>query len=155
MSETQDDIIKEELQLYGDAQIAAVKSCVEAIPEAPEADALSIAAQVLKATSVESLDAPWKTEGLVSYEGIRLTVTGVRRLPSDFADGIGFYVIIDGVLTGTGEMVTFTTGSVSVVMQLGRAIQLDALPLAVIPRRAAKPSKAGYYPWHLEIDRSA
>ncbi|MCL6626645.1 MAG: hypothetical protein K6T68_08695, partial [Alicyclobacillus shizuokensis] len=58
------------------------------------------------------------------------------------------------VVLSSGERLTVTTGSVSIVAQLARAVAIGALPLRCIPRVANKPTKQGYYPQHLEISRN-
>ena len=154
---TQEDV-KEEVQmqrhLYGEAALARVKEAMGAIPESPELDPLELATRVLFAENVNQLDQPWNTDSMAQFENVRITITDVKRLESELPGGMGWFLVVDGVLTGTKEPVTFTTGSISVMLQIARAYELDALPLAVIVRRAQRPSKSGFYPYHLEIERA-
>lgn len=123
------------------------------IPDAPEDGGLGIVAQIMEAGSVDSLDDPWRTRDMEKLAGERITVYDLHKLPSDFKDGLGVYLVVHAVRAETGEDVTVTTGSVSVVAQLVRAWAMGALPITVIPRIADRPSRNGYYPQHLEIVR--
>jgi len=122
------------------------------VPEAGDEGELSILRQIMSATSVAELDSPWTAEGLAVYADRIIRVDAIRRAPSDFEDGLGWYLLLDIIdMDKDGERHTITTGSLSVCGQLIKAHALGALPLAVIPRRAKRPSRRGYFPMHLEI----
>jgi hypothetical protein len=75
-------------------------------------------------------------------------------MESEFAGGLPFFLIVDAADLETGELVTITTGAVSVVAQLAKAHQLGQIPgWRVVPRQAERPSASGYYPQHLEVMR--
>ena len=133
--------------------IAAFDSMLAAIPEVGEDAWLSILSQIAEATTVEALDSPWKAGGLEDLKDTPIRITAIRRAPSDFESGFGAYLIADCVRLDTGEKVVVTTGAVSVVAQLARAHALNALPLTVIPRVAARASANGFHPQHLEISK--
>ena len=80
-----------------------------------------------------------------------LTVRGITRMPSSFAEGLGIFLVVDAIVNETDEMVTVTTSSVAVCAQLLKLNSLEAFPIQVIPRQSERPSKAGYFPQHLEI----
>lgn len=123
------------------------------IPE-PSGDAYDrIIAQVMAAESVGELDAPWSNKGLDFLVDATIRVDDIRRMPSDFVDGIGHYLLLDVTLPNDGSKCVVSTGSVNVCAQLVRAYVLGLFPLTVIPRRARKATAAGYFPMHLEIVR--
>lgn len=144
----------QELAKLDPAVVEAFRSIMEAIPEADSSQAmLRIVASVLSAERAEELEEPWNGEGLRNLIGRRLRINEVRRLPSEFMSGPGWYLGCDAVLVETGQTKFVTTGSISVLAQLGRAVQAGWLPLEVVPRVPERPSKNGYFPMHLEIVR--
>lgn len=123
------------------------------IPDAG-GDALDgILLTIANVTDARDLDAPWRSAGLEALANVPIRVTGLRKAPSEYAGGLPFFLVVDAVIIETGEVVTVTTGAVSVVAQLARAWAINALPLNVIPRISDRPSKSGYYPQHLQIGR--
>lgn len=131
----------------------AFLALVDAVPEAG-GDAYSrIVAQILAAESVDDLDAPWQANSLRLMLNRPIRVDTIRRMPSDFTEGLGFFLVLDGVELDTGERITATTGSVAIVAQLVRAHSLGELPLTVIARASSRPSANGYTPLHLEMVR--
>jgi hypothetical protein len=145
-----------ETQLLTAAQAAGLdlRPMLDAIPEADEDAYVSIIRQIVNATTVEQLDQPWVAGGLTDYVDQWLEVRALRRMPSDFADGLGFYLIMDCKVEDTGEIVATSTGSVAVITQLIKANQLRVLPCVVRPVMAAKASRNGYKPMHLEFRRA-
>lgn len=129
-----------------------VRNLIEAVPETDSSDAqYRIAQQILFAKDVSELDQPWSgTAGLGEYNGQEIVIHSIRRAPSSFKAGTGVFLILD-VEQATGEHTVVTTGSVSVVVQLLKAYDLNAFPLRVIPRVSDRESSNGYYPQHLEI----
>jgi hypothetical protein len=110
--------------------------------------------QLAGASDPSQLDAPWRAEGMRAYINEPLEVRGLRRIESDYEGGLPFFLVVDAASIATGELVTFTTGSVTVVAQLAKANQLGAIPgWRVIPRQADRPSERGFYPQHLEVMR--
>ncbi len=131
------------------------ESMLMAVPEAggDESGYEGILAAIAVAQDPTELDAPWRSEGLQRYRDTPLVITGIRRMPSDYTTGLGWYLMLEAVVKDTGEKVATSVGSLGVVAQLVRAYNLDALPLTVTPRRSKKPSRRGYYAWHLEVSR--
>lgn len=134
--------------------VEAYESMITSVPEAGADGFDSILAALAMATDVADLDAPWRSTGLTAVANVPIRVTGIRKMPSDFPGGLPWFLIIDGAIIDTGETVAITTGAVSVVAQLVKAWALDAFPLDVVPRIAARPSRSGYFPQHLEIVRA-
>jgi hypothetical protein len=121
------------------------------VPEADEDAYARIIADILGAQTPADLDAAWNANGIDKYADVALRVDSIHRMPSDFDEGLGMYLVVNAVIPGDGERVTVTTGSVSICAQLIKAFNLKAFPLIVIPRKSKRPTKAGYYPMHLEI----
>ena len=144
----------EELAVMAPALVERFKALFEQVPEA-DADAATeaIVEQVFTAQSPEELDRPWSGEGMRTYLGRLLHVQALKRLPSDYPSGPGWYLGCDCVLDATGEKVFVTTGSVAIVSQLLAAYLKRWLPLGIVPRQAERKSRNGYYPMHLEIWR--
>ena len=137
-----------------EATLAQFAQMAQLIPDGSEdTDGTErILRQILGATDATQLDSAWSsdTEAIVGKEQ---SVTGLKRLPSDFKDGLGVFLVVESVITETGEMVTWTTSAVSVVGQLVKAYAAEWLPLPCVLRRSDRPTANGYYPQHLEILR--
>lgn len=146
-------LIPYESQLLSKAQEVGIDlmPMLEKVPEAGEDAYVDIIRQIAQAEDISQLDKAWQLEGLNDYVDTWLTITDMRRMPSDFVEGLGFYLIVDATLNGNGKKVTVSTGSVNVCVQLLRAYTLSALPLIACPRKSVKPTRNGYWPMHLEI----
>lgn len=131
--------------------ISAYESMLSTVPDAGDQGIEGILEQIASATSAQELDDPWRAGGMAKYTDTELVVTGIRKMESDYGSGLAYFLVVDAAERETGERVTFTTGSLSVVAQLVKAWSLDAFPLAVIPRLSKRPTKDGFYPQHLEI----
>lgn len=107
--------------------------------------------QVLQAKTWEELDAPWSTSALDDVLGKPMRLTGAKRMPSSFAEGLGVFLVLTLVDPRTGEKYVKTTGSLAIVAQVVRAYFLGVTAMTVIWRRAERPSTRGYYPQHLEV----
>lgn len=136
-----------------DPNLIAYESFLQAIPEVDEGSYAGILSRLAEATSVYELDAPYQSESLAEWKDQAIIINSVRRAPSEFAEGLGVYLIVEFINPEDGMKYTCTTGAISIVAQLARAVTLDALPMQVIPRVAARPTKKGYYPQHLEIHK--
>lgn len=123
------------------------------VPDAAGDAVAGIVAQILQAERVEDLDRPWDAEGMREFIGRQIRVESLHKMPSDYAKGLGCYLVCQITDVGSGEQLVLTTGSVSIVAQLVRAYTLNALPLTVVPVQSDKPSKNGYYPMHVELVR--
>lgn len=131
--------------------VTAYESMLASVPDAGGNGLDGILEAIARATRVTDLDSPWRTAGLEAYRNVRLRVTGIRKLPSDYTGGLAWFLVIDAAIAQTGELVTITTGALSVVAQLVKAWSMDTFPLDVFPRMAERASAGGFYPWHLEI----
>ncbi len=111
----------------------------------------NIIAAVMSAETPEQLDQAWISGGRALPLNTPLTVTRIAKSQSDFADGLGYYLVIDAVNEGTGEAAQYVTGASSIVAQLIKAYVSGWLPLRCVALEAAKPTKDGYKPQHLEV----
>lgn len=122
------------------------------IPEADDGGAYeNIVLQLLQATDVDGLNAPWDTSDAEKLANHRLKIESLQRRPSDFNAGLGMYLVCKGVDLGTGETFVWSTGSVSVVAQLARAYFLGALPVIAELQISDTPTKNGYRPQRLNV----
>jgi hypothetical protein len=133
------------------AIVEAYTAMIENVPEAGGDGMASILTALLQVEHPDDLDAPWRSGGLEEFINVPLLIQGIRKAPSDYQGGLPFFLIADAVVIATGELVTITTGAVSVVAQLAKAHALGAFPWRVIPRQSDRPSERGYYPQHLEV----
>jgi len=153
MTETSTALVPYESQLLSQARAVGVDltPMLEKVPEADDDAYVGIIRSIIEAKDVAGLDAPWTAKSLQAYVDSPIRVDAIRKMPSDFDEGLGLYLVLDCTVSNDGEKATLTTGSVNIVVQLVRAFTLDALPLVCIPRLSKKPSKAGYRPMHLEM----
>ena len=133
--------------------IEAYEAMIADVPDAGGEGMDAILQALATATDIRDLDAPWRSGNLESFLNTPIVVTGIRKLPSDYDGGLPYFLVVDAGVRASGELVTITTGAVSVVAQLVKAHGLDAFPLTVVPRRADRPSRSGFYPLHLEVVR--
>jgi hypothetical protein len=139
--------------------LATIDALASLVPEGG-GDAIDrMAAQILGAPDASSLDAPWRSIGLKALNRVPVLVTAIKRLPSDFDQGLGFFLVVTLAIRSTGEVLNVTTGSAFVVLQLLRAWGLEqanpgtVFPWGVTPIVADKSSANGFYPMHLEVTR--
>lgn len=138
------------------AAVQAYQSLLEAIPEGGGEGYDGILRALYAAEDAADLDAPWRAQGMESWLNHPLVIQGLRRMESDYAGGLPFFLAVDAADAVTGELVTFTTGAVSVVAQLAKAHALGAIPgWQVIPRETERVSKSGYRSQYLEVVRPA
>lgn len=122
------------------------------IPAADDGGAYeNIVLQLLAATDVDGLNAPWDTSDAEKIAGHRLKIESVERRESDFNAGLGMYLVVKGVNMDDGEKFTWSTGSVSVVAQLARAHFLGAFPVIAELVISDTPTKNGYRPQRLQV----
>lgn len=120
-----------------------------------EGDGLvNIIEQLLAATSVDELDAPWNSAGLERYIGKTIRIDRIQQAESRYRDGVPFYLLAFGVDLATGEVVTFTTSAQAVIVQLLLAHCKGWFPWIVVPSESNEPTEAGYYPQHLKTARA-
>lgn len=144
----------EELAVMPPAVVARFNALFADVPEAnPEEATIAIITAIVGAIDPDDLDDPWAGQGMRKLTGRVLAVQSIKRLPSDFAEGPGWYLGCDCVLEASGEKLFVTTGSLAIMAQLATAHIRGWLPLKVVPRQAERASSNGYFPMHLEIVR--
>lgn len=146
----------EELAVMAPAVRERFLALFEQVPEAdPDEATLSIITEILSAQDPDDLDSPWLGQGMRKLQGRVLKVQSIKRLPSEFQGGPGWYLGCDCTLEADGESLFVTSGSVAVMVQLITAHTRGWLPLSVVPRQAERASRKGYFPMHLEVVRKA
>lgn len=144
----------EELAVMPPALVQSFTELFAKIPQADSSEAMeNIVLQILSAETPEELDSAWDSNSIKNMTGRVLVVTGMKLLPSDYANGPQWYLGLDVVLEATGETGFVSCSSVSCMAQLAHAYNKGWLPLKVVPRQAERQSRNGYYPIHLEIMR--
>lgn len=134
------------------ATMALFSQMAVGIPEADDGQAYeNIVLQLLNAEDLDAFNAPWDTEAAAALAGKRLKIESMARRASDFADGLGIYIVTKGVNLDTGEPFVFTTGGIANVATLARIHFTGRLPAIVELVIADKPTASGFRPQHLKI----
>ncbi len=146
----------QELAVMPPAVVERFTELMSSIPEADSSEALErIVAQIMDSETVEDLDAAWSGMGMTKVLGRALVFQEIKLLPSDYTGGLKWYLGCDCVMQATGEKTFVTTGSIAIMAQLATAHRKGLLPFTAVPRQAERPSRAGFYPQHLETNRGA
>lgn len=132
---------------------AELERMLDAVPESDGEAWDRIITQIVTAGTPDELDTPWRAEGLKVYRNRRVLIRSIRRVPSSFEGGLGFFLVVEGADADSGETFTATTSSLAVVVQLLKAYDAGMLPLLCIPRLADKATERGFLPMHLEVVR--
>lgn len=153
MTDTGTEVITYDSHILSASRAAGIDlmPLLRQVPEGDEDAYTGIMRQLLSAKSAAELNTPFSLEGMREYEGQPLVIESIRQMPSDFAEGLGVYLICNVRDPRTGEQSSISTGSVSVITQLIVAYVQGWLPLTVVPRFAKKPTAQGYTPMHLEV----
>jgi hypothetical protein len=134
------------------ATMALFASMAVGIPEADDSDAYeNIVLQLLNADDVDAFNAPWDTSAAANLAGKRLRIESMARRASDFAGGLGHYIVAKGVNLETGEPFVFTTGGIANVATLARIHFTGKLPAIVELVIADTPTANGNRPQHLRV----
>ena len=137
------------LMTRADAEGFGLSAAFSLIPDGG-GDELGILRQIMQANNVEELDTPWgKADGLKNFLGQRIRVNAAKKVPSDYAEGLGWFLVLDITDVASGEKFTVTTGSTSVMAQVLKAYSLGQVPFECAPVEADKQTDAGYFPQHL------
>lgn len=125
---------------------------VQQVPAGDDGTAMvGILESLVQATTYDALNAPWDVNDTEKVLDRLIIVTGIKRQASAYADGLGVFLVVSATDTETGELLTFTTGAVSVVAQLVRAYTANLFPAKGFLRQSATPSANGYYPQHFQF----
>lgn len=142
------------LAITDQTQLERFAQYVTLVPAEDEDGWTNIFETLLAAGKWEDVNAPWESSKAGDLIGKRLICRGAKRRPSDFRDGLGFFVVMDCVDYQTSEKVVFITGSVAVVGQTVMMYVLKAVPFVFEIIIADRPTKAGYKPHHIRIIES-
>jgi hypothetical protein len=135
------------------AIIEYLNAAIDKIPTGGEDGILGILESIITATDPTQLDRAWDSCGFGQMIGYRLTVSNPRKLKSDFANTIPFYLVCDVMVKATGELKTATTGSYAIMSQILTASDKNMLPMDFVPYEAEEPTENGFYPQHLKVWR--
>jgi len=130
-------------------------SMVTMVPQAEDDASDRILLAILQAETWDDLDNPWDTEKSAAMVDLELRIDGITRHESAYADGLGVFLVLHGKRMDDDEPVTFACGALSVVGQMVRAYALGSFPVYGFLRKAAKPTRRGYYPLHFEFTAAA
>lgn len=134
------------------ALIERFSAMAESIPLGTDDTGLAnILGQIEGARDVEALDNAWDALGGEKVAGRVIVVNALKRQPSDYAEGLPFFLVVTATDNQTGEVLTFTTGSVSVAGQLVKAHAEGWLPLKCELVIGKKNQKTGFTPQHLRV----
>ena len=138
--------------VISDATLQVFAQMAAGIPEADDTDAYeSIVSQLLNAAGVDDLNAPWETDAADRLAGHQLVIQELTRRPSDYAGGLGMYLVAKGVDQANGERFTWTTGSIAIVAQLARAYFVGGVPIVCQVIVGDANPRTGRKPQHLHI----
>lgn len=140
-----------EVAEYSPAVLAKVRALVAAIPGDDGSGGERIVTQLLDATTVDDLNAPWEGTSGRNLAGKRLSIRGLAQRPSSFEGGAGVFLVVDAADAKTGDATTFTTSSIAVVLQLAQAYAMGMFPLICEVVVSPRPTARGFYPYHLRI----
>lgn len=126
---------------------------IESLPDPESGDMTGILSQIINADTFSDLDSPWQSAGMDKFRDHAITIRSIKKMESDVAGGLGWYLLCEGTVLESGEYQAFSTSSVSIMAQLLVAHERGMFPLTVYIRRATKATKNGFYPMHLEIYR--
>jgi hypothetical protein len=142
----------EVIPVVSQATMALFAQMAVGIPEANDSEAYeNIVLQLLGATDVDGINAPWDTDATEKLAGQQLKIETIERRTSDYAEGLGMFLVCKGINTATGEKFVWSTGSVSAVAQLARAHHMGWFPVVAEIVIADTPTAKGYRPQHLKI----
>lgn len=152
---------KEVALLSGDAiegwsqeTINQLASMLFLLPKAESDHGEGIAIAILNASRVSDLDKPWQERDEDELLGRWLEIQSAAYEVSDKKGGIGYYLQVRAVDLEKVEPIVFSTSSVSVMAQIVTAHAMDnGLPLTARIVKAAKATKAGFFPKHLELKK--
>lgn len=146
-----DDNTSTELAEFDPALVARFAQMATLVPSEDGGGYERILDAILSAESWEALSDPWNVTNADTLRGKRLRIDSIMRRPSQFAGGLGIFLVVKAIDTRTGEALVITTSSVSIVAQLVRAYALKMFPLVAEWVVADKPTDRGFYPQHLNI----
>lgn len=105
----------------------------------------NILQQILGATTVAEYNQAFEGDRALPMDH-EIRIDRVRYAESDFAAGLPFYLVVDGLDMSTGKESQWTIGATSVVAALTRAAFMRHLPALGRAVFSERETKAGYRP---------
>lgn len=136
--------------------IDLMRPMITAIPDAEAGSGEEILMRLLKARTIEGLEEVFKGRELPL--DVPIIITDLAKAPSDFAGGLGFYLVMNCITPHNGEQAVYNTGSGNIIGQLLALHAGDQLPVRAIARKNDKPTRDGFYPQRLHeitLERTA
>jgi hypothetical protein len=140
-----------EVAVLDKALVAKFAQMATMIPSEDAGGMERIMEQILTAQSWEDLDAPWTVSKADQLAGRILRCSGVQRRPSDFREGMGFFLVLDCADTKTGEKMVVTTSATAIIGQIVLAYAKGWFPCFIEFVVAERPTERGYRPHHLKF----
>lgn len=132
--------------------IDLMKPMITAVPDFEAGTGDDILKRLLQAKTIEELESVFKGRDLPLDRP--WIITSIAKAKSDFAEGLGFYLVMNCIDPTNGEQVVYNTGSGNIIGQLLALHAQGNLPVRAVPVKATKPSANGFYPQRLtEIAR--
>lgn len=134
------------------ATMALFAQMAVGIPEADTGEAYEgIVLQLLNADGIDDFNAPWDSDAATDLAGHKLLLESISRRQSDFAGGLGMYLVCKGHNVRTKAPFVWTTGGVANVAALARIHYTGKLPAIIEIVIADTPTANGYRPQHVKI----
>lgn len=110
----------------------------------------SMLEQIFTSEGLEGLDKPWAGDGLPELPiGPLLVFAAVEWRESDFAGGLGAYLVVDVADPSTGKTTKYSNGAVMVVGQLVKAYVSGEFPFAGFIEEV--DTRNGYKSQHIKV----
>jgi hypothetical protein len=123
-------------------QFAVMASALEKYdPEGME----KILSDIARANTVEDYNKILDGERQLPFDRL-VRIDRVRYAESEFAAGLPFYLVLDGVDINAERTEQWVTGATTVVAMLVRAACMGHLPVVGFAKESDKPTKSGYRP---------
>lgn len=126
---------------------------MEVIPEAGDDVVERMMEVIALAESIEDIDAPWNSNGLGEYADHVITLRGLKKIPSDYKNTCGWFLVVDALVRHDSSEIVLSTSSRLTMQQLLTLYTKGWMPCDMIPRYSRRATKAGYYPMHLDLHR--
>lgn len=127
-----------------------LREYLNAVPVSDDAND-SIVQQLISGDSILDLNAPWDATGAKEFAGKVIRIDSVKAQESQYPNGLRAFLVLSGWSPDTGKNVTLTSSALAVVVQSARCVYEGWLPFWCTVEVAARPSKSGYYPYHLRM----
>lgn len=140
-----------EVEIIGPTDVEKALVAGVALPEVENSADVArlIVERILSAETEEELFASQEAMGWREYEGRTMEVRGVRWNRSSYDQGAPVYAVVDAVDIVTGQFVTLTTGSKSVMATLLWYDIRAAWPTRLVLQPTKGKTAEGFQPYRL------